>query len=952
MTRAIQICSGLGAGNLGDELMAHAFWKALPKGYRLRVEHLGLFARHTASYPPEHEYDVVTLDARLATRAPELPGLLVGATPVSEELGLDWPLRYLAGRLGPFHERGLPVDALGVGVDLLRSPGAIELFREAFLPVRSWTVRSERCRDALLSLGVDPNRIATGADWAWLCDPLSGGVAPGAGTFGAERWRGLGVRLDRPLIVVNVVNEVWADGPGTKPTLALALDALALGHGFQVAFLCNEIRSGPFYDRAAAEDVRSQMRAPSVLVPNEPYLPDELTDLLSYATLTLGQRYHFVLASVLADVPPLGVARGQKVRSLLIDLGLDPVGDMTSLSVDTVVEAALRTQRERGPIVERLRERRRDLRERAAMNLRFLDLGPVASGTREVPARTVAEAPPPLTLFRRILLPRFDGLGDMVLLAGFLEELLARCADDASVTLLVLPGTAELAPLFPARLRWETLALTPFAERAPGEELIALRQTLRAHSPDLVIVSRFGHTWADAACGLFAGAGARKIALGGPEGSLGAPLSLRRAVGDCEPEGGGPPWDVIVPVEPASPEGAKYEALWRALVPAGEPLGPPRLRSPEVALATARDVLEGLGLTPGGYAVCLPAGVAHVAIKVWPAARYAAVIEGIEARCGLVSLVIGHESERAILEATARGATELGAHPRVWIGRGGEVPVMAALLGAARVFVGNDTGALHISAALGVPSVGVFGGGTWPRFNPPENVIVLAHPLPCFGCGWDCVLGDTLCLSLVGVDDVLRATERALSPERRSGARLEVVDLCPPGGDIAFPGTHVARLLERLRRVEAVAAARLEIMEGLVRQVAPRPQDGVLRVPADLRRLGLEHAGVYEDGWVAEAVFITLSMPTPEATLRVAGMVPRIADPAFETELRISVDREEVLRVTLRLGDFDVRAAPPDGPGPRRIELRFSRRQLLPPPDGRSVSALLSCVGFENTQSG
>ena len=61
------------------------------------------------------------------------------------------------------------------------------------------------------------------------------------------------------------------------------------------------------------------------------------------------------------------------------------------------------------------------------------------------------------------------------------------------------------------------------------------------------------------------------------------------------------------------------------------------------------------------------------------------------------------------------------------------------LLGEARLYLGNDTGAMHLAAALGVPVTAVFGGGTWPRFVPAavcgEAVV---HPLPCFGCGWDC----------------------------------------------------------------------------------------------------------------------------------------------------------------------------------------------------------------------
>src|SRR5688500_2847583 len=51
--RAHQICNGLGAGNIGDELMARAFWDALPAGLRLTVD---VFPNHTQQREPYPEH--------------------------------------------------------------------------------------------------------------------------------------------------------------------------------------------------------------------------------------------------------------------------------------------------------------------------------------------------------------------------------------------------------------------------------------------------------------------------------------------------------------------------------------------------------------------------------------------------------------------------------------------------------------------------------------------------------------------------------------------------------------------------------------------------------------------------------------------------------------------------------------------------------------------------------
>jgi hypothetical protein len=76
-------------------------------------------------------------------------------------------------------------------------------------------------------------------------------------------------------------------------------------------------------------------------------------------------------------------------------------------------------------------------------------------------------------------------------------------------------------------------------------------------------------------------------------------------------------------------------------------------------------------------------------------------------------------------------------------------------------------------------------------------------------------------------------------------------------------------------------------------------------------------------------------------------MVPLIDNQGFTTELRVLVDGQEAARKTLGLGDFELRAPAPPGAGRRRVELRFSAAQRLPPPDARSVAARAAFVGFE-----
>jgi len=361
---AVQICNGLGAGNIGDELMARAFWDALPVEVSLLVEVFPNAERQREPLPSRLQYRHLDWNGQPPIAAPDAPGLLIGDTPVTETLGLDWPLRFLAPRLEAFHRVGQPVHALGVGVEPLRSDEARALFRRHFLPIRSWTVRTPACRQTLLELGVAEHRLALGADWAWLYRP---GRALEA--WGSATWTELGIEPGQPLLVVNVVNEIWRDAVGTKAAVASALDELATKDGLQVAFFCQEMREGDFYDLAAARETMRLMSAPAVVVPNLYYSPDELLGLLTHATVTLGGRYHFVAASVLAGTVPVVLARSAKMQGLIEDLGLVAAGQIGSTSTASITDAVRGAIRDRGNACRRLAVARDELAARARRNL-------------------------------------------------------------------------------------------------------------------------------------------------------------------------------------------------------------------------------------------------------------------------------------------------------------------------------------------------------------------------------------------------------------------------------------------------------------------------------------------------------------------------------------------------------------------------------------------------------
>jgi ADP-heptose:LPS heptosyltransferase len=118
---------------------------------------------------------------------------------------------------------------------------------------------------------------------------------------------------------------------------------------------------------------------------------------------------------------------------------------------------------------------------------------------------------------------------------------------------------------------------------------------------------------------------------------------------------------------------------------------------------------------PRRFALLIPGGAAHRPEKRWPAAHYAALATELAAR-GLTPVVIGAGSERALGEEIAQGAP--GARNLT-----GETSLaeVAELARRAAVAVGNDTGPMHIIAAVGCPAVVLFSAASDPALCAPRG---------------------------------------------------------------------------------------------------------------------------------------------------------------------------------------------------------------------------------------
>jgi ADP-heptose:LPS heptosyltransferase/glycosyltransferase involved in cell wall biosynthesis len=171
---------------------------------------------------------------------------------------------------------------------------------------------------------------------------------------------------------------------------------------------------------------------------------------------------------------------------------------------------------------------------------------------------------------------------------------------------------------------------------------------------------------------------------------------------------------------------------------------------------SARCFLEQQGLVAGKI-IGLHPGAGHPS-KRWPANSFIALGRRLADRGGKL-LVFGGPGEKELVQGVA---AEIGHQAFCFWGDGPLGPVLA-LIKNCRVFVANDSGLAHCAAALGVPTVGIF-GPTDPDVCRPYGQfvkIVRAHSEcgPCYRAGgrFDCRAGEAECLKSVTVEKVVEA---------------------------------------------------------------------------------------------------------------------------------------------------------------------------------------------------
>ncbi|MEO6457310.1 MAG: glycosyltransferase family 9 protein [Chloroflexia bacterium] len=364
--------------------------------------------------------------------------------------------------------------------------------------------------------------------------------------------------------------------------------------------------------------------------------------------------------------------------------------------------------------------------------------------------------------FRRILAVKLSDLGDLLAVTPALQAV--RAAHPAArIDLLVPPSSAGLLQGASFLDRIVTFDKFPFDtlqslfDVRGGARALAFLLKLRMSGYDALLI--FHHLtlrWGSLKFGMLSVASGARVKAGLDNGR--GRFLNRRAIDS----GFGAMHEVDYWLQVAALVGADAYGGWK-----------PQLPVSKGNREKATELLDVLG-GDGSPLVAIHSGAgAYSRARIWGIEGFGEVARELARKYNARIVIVGGPDER---EVAARLEGIIGEVSALNLAGQTSIHVTAAVLERCDLFVGNDSGPMHIAAAMGVPVVAVFGpsnSNAWGPYTPPmedSKHKIVARDLPCMPCfyrnhslGLREGCGPRPCLTGLPASAVLAACEEVLN---------------------------------------------------------------------------------------------------------------------------------------------------------------------------------------------
>ena len=147
-------------------------------------------------------------------------------------------------------------------------------------------------------------------------------------------------------------------------------------------------------------------------------------------------------------------------------------------------------------------------------------------------------------------------------------------------------------------------------------------------------------------------------------------------------------------------------------------------------------------------------------LREWMPDRFAAIGDKLVERFNANVLIFGGQKEMELVQTVA---SLMNARAIPFAGNL-QIRQLAACIEKCDLFLTNDTGPMHIAAAVGTPTVSLFGPGNHIRFQPLGDLNqTIRYDVPCSPCKqFTDKCKDNICMKGIGVDEVWESVSHTL----------------------------------------------------------------------------------------------------------------------------------------------------------------------------------------------
>jgi heptosyltransferase-2 len=174
----------------------------------------------------------------------------------------------------------------------------------------------------------------------------------------------------------------------------------------------------------------------------------------------------------------------------------------------------------------------------------------------------------------------------------------------------------------------------------------------------------------------------------------------------------------------------------------------------------ARKLLFAEGIEPQQAFLVINPGAAYGSAKRWDEQRFAETADILSQSLGLRVAIVGSAAEGPVAENIR---AQMKSAPALLTGKT-TLETLIGVLAESSLMITNDSGPMHIAAALGIPTIAVFGstddGVTGPIGNKTR---IVKHPVDCSPCLLRQCPIDHRCMTRIGVADVCRAAQELIA---------------------------------------------------------------------------------------------------------------------------------------------------------------------------------------------